>query len=74
MGCYQDAVRLVVDQVWRQQLDLLGLPELHCLVLLKLELELGLHLQVLALTLQLVCLLQLALRQQERPLFLLGLS
>jgi hypothetical protein len=52
MDYSQDAVRLVVDQAWHQQLELLGL-------------ELELHLQVLALTLQLAGLLQLALRQLE---------
>jgi hypothetical protein len=72
MDCYQDVVRLVVDQVWHQQLDLLALRELQCLELLKLVLELELHLQVLPL--QLACLLQLALRQLEPPLFWLGLS
>jgi hypothetical protein len=44
------------------------------LALLKLVLELELHLQLLALRLQLDCLLQLALRQLEPPLFSLGLS
>jgi hypothetical protein len=55
-------------------LDLQALPELQCLVLLKQVLGLELHLQVLALPLQLACLLRLALRQLEPPLFSLGLS
>jgi hypothetical protein len=29
MDYYQDAVRLVVDQVWRQRLDLLALQVRH---------------------------------------------
>jgi hypothetical protein len=74
MDCYQDVVRLVVDQEWHPQLDLQALPEFQCLALLKLVLELELHLQVLVLPLQLACLLRLALRQLEPPLFSLGLS
>ena len=69
MDCYQDVVRLVVDQVWHQQLDLLALRELQCLELLKLVLELELHLQVLVLPLQLACLLQLELHQLAPLLF-----